>query len=393
MLIILAPYKFTDYHYIHFELDIFEKKLKKKFEVHDLSNILNPRTRFIFKTKRHKKTKVFFSIDEWKIYFDKINKKYDKLIILNLLDLTSFKSLVIHYLIKKTKRKIIQIKSPGLPNVYLELNKNNFFVNFKKKIKLLKFKFLIYHFKNKLIKYLIKFISFNKILYLVRGSKINFEIELNSKKKEFINYHSHDFSRVSLYKKKKQKIKSIGIFLDTPDPYFDDDFSLFGLKLNYNKLKWYKDLNNFLFEVEKEFACRIIIILHPKVKGFKNPYYDKKFEVNDDIDAVHKLIPESKIVVSQGASTAIGIAIACKKRVILTYNEQVKRFNFKLIERIKFIAKKSGANCINLNNYDKKNLIKDIDKQKYNKYFYDYISSKKISKKKNYEILNEVIYK
>lgn len=80
-----------------------------------------------------------------------------------------------------------------------------FFVNFKKKIKFLKFKFLIYHFKNKLIKYLIKFISFKKILYLVRGSKINFEIELNSKKKEFINYHSHDFSRVNLYKKKNKK--------------------------------------------------------------------------------------------------------------------------------------------------------------------------------------------
>ena len=41
MLILLAPYKFTKYHYIHYELDIFEKNLKNKFEIHDLSNIVN----------------------------------------------------------------------------------------------------------------------------------------------------------------------------------------------------------------------------------------------------------------------------------------------------------------------------------------------------------------
>ena len=60
MLILLAPYKFTKYHYIHYELDIFEKKLKDKFEIHDLSNIVNPNTDKIFKSKRHKKAQRFF---------------------------------------------------------------------------------------------------------------------------------------------------------------------------------------------------------------------------------------------------------------------------------------------------------------------------------------------
>ena len=119
MLILLVPYKFTEYHYIHYELDIFEKKLKNKFEVHDLSNIINPKLKTIFKLKRHKKTKIFFTIKEWQNYFLKVNKKYKKVEILNLLDLTNFKSLFIHFIIQKYKKKIIQLKSPGLPNFYI----------------------------------------------------------------------------------------------------------------------------------------------------------------------------------------------------------------------------------------------------------------------------------
>ena len=32
MLIVLSPYKFTEYHFKYYELDVFEKKLKKNLK-------------------------------------------------------------------------------------------------------------------------------------------------------------------------------------------------------------------------------------------------------------------------------------------------------------------------------------------------------------------------
>tara|TARA_B100001057_G_scaffold380866_1_gene386655 strand:- start:58 stop:1260 length:1203 start_codon:yes stop_codon:yes gene_type:complete len=388
-LILLAPYKFTKYHYNHYELDFFENKIDKNFEIHDLSLILNPQSEFIFKNKRHKRVKVFLSVKEWLNYFNKINNEPDKLVVFNLLDISSFNSILIHFILKKNKNKIIQLKSPGIPNIHNESKKVKIDLS-KKKLKFLQTKYLFYSLKNKLFKFLIKFILFDEIYYLVRGNKINFKIELNSRKKKFIKYHSHDFSRLKLINKYKKK-ESIGVFLDAPDPYFEDDFSLFGLKFNYDKLTWYNNLNKFLNDVEKVYSTKIIIIPHPKVKGFRNPYYNKNFKVNHDIDAIYKLIPKSKVVISMSASTAISVAIACGKRLILTYNNQIIKANNSLYNSTRFVGRKCDANLINIDSYDKKKIIKKVNKDKYNNYLYNYITSKKILKKKNYEILNEIL--
>jgi len=125
MLIVLSPYKFTEYHFKYYELDVFEKKLNQKFEVHDLSKIINPKIEHIFKLKRHKKVKVFNSIKKWQIHINKINSKYENVDFLNLLQLTDFKSLYLHILLKRYKKKIIQIKSMGQPNLSIEKKTNN----------------------------------------------------------------------------------------------------------------------------------------------------------------------------------------------------------------------------------------------------------------------------
>ena len=74
--------------------------------------------------------------------------------------------------------------------------------------------------------------------------------------------------------------------------------NFFGYKINYNTEIWYKDLNSFLYKIEKDSNLRIIIIPHPRVRDFKNPYYLKRFEVRKDIDASNKLIAHSKFVIS-----------------------------------------------------------------------------------------------
>ena len=395
MLIVLSPYKFTEYHFKYYELDVFEKKLNQKFEVHDLSKIINPKIEHIFKLKRHKKVKVFNSIKKWQIHINKINSKYENVDFLNLLQLTDFKSLYLHILLKRYKKKIIQIKSMGQPNLSIEKKTNNL-LNIKNNVNKLNFNFLLFHLKMRIIKILVKFITFSEINYLVCGNLTNFETNLKSKKKICLNYHFHDFSKLNLHEKKRiknKKRKKIAVFLDCPGPYFDDDYKIFGLNINYDKFIWYRDLNKFLSHIEKIYSCRVIILPHPKVKGLTNPYYDKKYHVNHDPNAVYKLIPRSEVVISINASTAIGIAAACRKRILCIYNDQIKKLNNSLFERSKFIANKINASFINMNYYDDDELFKPISNKKYQDYIYNYITSKKILDKKNYEIFNSLLRK
>ena len=393
MIVLLSPYKFTKFHYLIYEIDIFKKKINEKIEIHDLSKITNPYSETTFKLPRYKNTKIFKNINQWESHFKKINQK-NKLIVFNLLELNSFSSLRIHFKLSKYVNTLIQLKSQGLPNIFIKKNKSvNTSLILNKFFKVLQNKSQIYLFlKKKIIISLVRFIKFEEIYYLKLGKKKNFFTELNSKRQIYVDYHSHDFSRMNYLTKKKEN-KKIGIFLDTPEPYSLDDYSILGTKINYDVKKWYKDLNIFLKKAEKIFNCKIIIIPHPKVKNINNPYYSKHFQVNRDLDAVHKLIPLSKIVFSISASTSIGIAAACGKKTVLIYNDQIKNKNIQLFDSCKWIAKKSKSTFLNINKFDSKNIKKIKGNKKNNNYIYNYMTSKKISKKENYEIFNNLVKK
>ena len=120
MLILLHPYKFTEFHYMHYEFDFFEKKLCKEIEIHDLSQIINPKWNGAFRLKRHKKAKKFNSIKEWDAYMKRLVKKNNNIVVFNNLDLNSFKSLVIQNKLSKYCKKIIKLDDPGQPNYWHE---------------------------------------------------------------------------------------------------------------------------------------------------------------------------------------------------------------------------------------------------------------------------------
>ena len=151
--------------------------------------------------------------------------------------------------------------------------------------------------------------------------------------------------------------------------YFRNDWDLFQIKIKYDVQKWYDDLNKFLSKLENLYNCEIIIIPHPKVKGLKNPYYEKKFKISHDLDAVHKYIPQSKFVISIAGSTAVGLASACKIPSMLIYNNQLKRFNPRFLNEIVFLSKKFGSSLININKkYE--NYLKPIDNKNCEKILY-----------------------
>ena len=113
MLLILFPYKFTSFHNELLEMQILKKNLRKKILIHDISEIVNKGWNKDFKTKQHAKVTKFKNLSQWKKNFDKLQKNKN-LTIFSFLDLNSFKSLIVHYLLLKSKKKIIKIYTPGV---------------------------------------------------------------------------------------------------------------------------------------------------------------------------------------------------------------------------------------------------------------------------------------
>ena len=83
------------------------KKFNEKMEIHDLSNILNKKWNRAFLNKSHKAAKIFNSVKEWNLYFERILKKEKKIYVINLLDVNSFNSILIHSILKKSKVKYV----------------------------------------------------------------------------------------------------------------------------------------------------------------------------------------------------------------------------------------------------------------------------------------------
>ena len=124
----------------------------------------------------------------------------------------------------------------------------------------------------------------------------------------------------------------------------------------------------------------------------KNPMYDKGLKVSKDIDATSMLIPDCEFVLSIAGSTSISYAIANKKPVILLYNDQIVKNQKRIYFHTKNMAEELDAPLININHkYEKKNFLKKINYKNYNKYKFDYLTSKKISKKLNYEIIDKIL--
>ena len=221
MLLVLHPYKFNHHYYYEYELDLFEKKLSTNFEIHDLSKIVNPNWRKAFSGKVHKKAKVFNSLKKWKDYFLTLTKKENNITILNNLDINSINSIIIHYIICKSKLNIIQYRSPSIPLVKRQNTINLVSIIFK--LEFLKFSKLYFFLKTKLLAQISTFLKFEKVFILYSGSKKNFKLLLNSKKNIYTNIHSKDYSKFLINKKIKRKYykkKRYAVYLDLPGPYF-----------------------------------------------------------------------------------------------------------------------------------------------------------------------------
>jgi len=195
MLLILFPYPFNDLFYKQYEIDLLKKKLKIKVEIHDLSKIANPLWRHAFKVKSSNKIKVFKNIKEWKNYFNILVENNKNIKVLNILDTSTFNSVILHYILFKSKVDILKHETPAfampINNIKIILS-TKLIINFTHDL-LFNFSKVIFFFKTKLFLNLIKLLKFEKLFYLYSGKEKYYNF-LRTKKKLFIKYKYKDYS-------------------------------------------------------------------------------------------------------------------------------------------------------------------------------------------------------
>jgi len=395
MLIILFPYKFTNFFFKKYQIKELKKKFKKKFEIHDVSNIISKKQVKIVKSNRHESALVFDEISEWKKHLKKIIQREKKVFVVNLIFFSSFRGFYIHYLLFRHKVSIVKMHSPEVPlpitrkSIFLKI-----FIFFK--LLLINQSRLIFIIKELILRRFAKFFKFNELYVTICGSKsrglLN-PLDTNAKKIKFIDFHASDFSNyLSSKSKNNLRKKNYIVFLDIKAPAFAGDDVLFNKKIIYNVEEWYKDLNSFLNKVEKEFSSKVIIIPHPSVRKLHNIYYDKKLIVSKDPDATNKLVPNCKFVIANGATTAASYCIIYNKPITFIYSDQVIKKNPSMVFETKYLSKILSSKTININkNFSKKQLNLNINKKKYLNYKYNFLTSKKIKDTSNSEILKKII--
>ena len=392
-LIHLFPYKFLNHDYRIREYAELEKKFKTKVVVHDLSKVLYPQLDHI-KAKSFKNSLKFKSLGDWLKTLNGL--KNQKVTIVNELSCDSFKSLIIHYYLKKSKLPVSFDIISGVIDEYYFFSNNLNFRNIKIKLeRIIKNPTLFFYFlKKQILRIPFLLIKFDKVfIFLCGNQKENFPFR--AKEKNILNCHSRDYSNFLNFKKKNiiSKKKPI-VFLDAPLPYFiDDETFIYNQKRVKDIPRWYKEHNIFFDKLEKMFSTRVIIVPHPKTKGIENPYFKKRL-VDHRTDAALKLSSSSLFVISGVfVSTAISFAISSLKPIFLIYSDQMKTHYKKQIIFEKGVAKLIGSGLIDINNFKKKDILNNmkVNSKLYNNYKNKFLTSKKLSKKPNHIIMGNVI--
>ena len=316
-----------------------------------------------------------------------INKE-KKILVFNFQLNESFTSIIVNYLLLKNNLNIIRIFSPGVFSIDFDIESK---ITFKKIIlNALKFKKIFYYLKFKFLGILLNKMKFKKNTILFSGNKkIN---PFHSITDKYQSFHSYDYSKYLYNKKKGNKNKNnYIIFLDSAFPSVQSDLYLYGESSRINLKKWFKDLNNFLRYLELKFKSKVYIIPHHKLKGIYNSYYSKRFKVLHENDAAVKFIPQSKLVVATSSSTAMSYAVANNTKILLGFTNELKYEFNSLYQEMVYFSKILGVSLININKLDKlSNLKIKINRKKYHRYKFKFLTCKNISNKMNHEIIYDI---
>ena len=391
MIIVLYPYTFSNYFLNKFKFLEIQKKLKVPIQYIDLSKILYPNKNKFFSQSKNKKVLEFQTINQWKKYMsEKVKGK--KIYILNLLSQDSYASFKIHYYLKNLNSNIIQYKSAETLN---QKRHNNLVNNIKKGIFLLftnpsRLKFI---FNERFFSKMISLLRFKKLIILYSGKKEFIQSQLNSHKIKFFKYNSNDyFNYLEFEKKNFKKIKRKKIvFLDSRAPFITDRM-MFGYNYKYDIRLWYKVLNKFLKNVENIFQKKIVIVPHPRSRDDFRQLYDKSFQVLREKDATIKSIKNCYFVIANSPTTATSYCILYNKSINFIFNNQQKLKIPESVLDTKLLAKYLNTKCIDSEKIiTKKNFQLKPDKKYFDRYKYNFLTSKETFNKSVFKIWKTIL--
>ena len=398
-LLILYPYKFTEFDYYKHELAYFNKK-NYKIIIHDLSKILiNEKFHKTWiNTKREKKAISFSSFLSWKNEFNKVARDKNVLVY-DFLDYSqiNFTVFLIKLILMLSKLPVLKYDVLDVPVIFPVKNLKFFLhrIFFRHK-----FNLKVYFSKiNQLcFSRLIKFIKFDQI-FLMRIK--NFYLDKTKKNTYLVKCHSSDYSNFLLerYNNSNKSVKKkYIIYIDRPVPYFSGDYLSEHRKVPENNIeKWYYELNSFFDYLEDIFKSQVLIIPHPKQKDpslkrkNKNPYFSNRISDNS-YNACAKLIPKCLFVISLGSSALSYAAINYKPIQFIYSSNYIYGWSEK--EDLFFQANLLGLKPINIASFKKKKLSENlrINRAKYDRYKPKFLTYKNSNiSKSNYKIIKELM--
>lgn len=381
-LIILYPYKFSNFEYFKFEINYF-KRLGYRVCIVDLSNILSTKKfNNVWKSKKYKYAILPNSI----IDVFNLLKKNRKSIIINFnYSLYNIFNCIILFFIKILKIKQIFIEDKAvLKKLKIHKNINWLF----SKIKYYKFNFTVYKF------YLNNYFSYFLIkLFKLNNFALFTNLKLNDQNAEMIN--SYDYSNNLVYSKKKNKLKNYCLYIDNGAPYFNGDGPLKGMTPKDDIKQTYLEMISFFKKVQEDFNCEIIIIPHPKYKSPKknhsfNPYY-KGFKIENRESALPLLSKYCKFILSRGSS-ANAYGVIHNKPIVNFYSSNSEP---EFGNSIGFIDAGLSLNnpIYDICYYSKQNFKKKlkVDKREYKSILFSCLTKKKICLSPNFKIISNYI--
>lgn len=172
------------------------------------------------------------------------------------------------------------------------------------------------------------------------------------------------------------------VFLDEFLP-FHPDWDI----LNYGKVdpeEYFKTMNRFFDFIENTYKLKVVIAAHPKSEYLKNPFNDRliiKYKTND-------LVKFSEFTMAH-MSSSINFAVLYKRKILLLITDAYKLvYKNSCYLTSQYFGLYLDEPLINCNNkvYNDFNIL-SINEEKYDKYKYDFLTSKQSESMNSQKIL------
>jgi hypothetical protein len=402
--ILIYPFPFGEFLWEKHELSELSEFVE--VEVWDLSNVLHRKWKRKLQTPGYFKCKVleFYNFTDFYRHLNKfrlLNKKKEIYISWHVPGITLKEFLITQFIklyLKRVETFYINNSLQGIPvscNVNRKFLSLTWFrsefrkfasnpINFIYRFKSLIFETLSSKFKVKFNYHLVSGESYKKIILnqLRSGTKI-------------INAHSLDCSNYlrrleSCVPKKSSDRKSI-IFLDIGFPYSASDLDLTHQKTELSSTHWYQKLNDMFAILESQFNLKVIICGHYKT-NYASP--SQLFNGREVIyNRTMELVSNSQFVITIGSS-AISYAVIHKKPIIFITSDA---FKFSIVDQnirqdFEQMAYELDSAILNLDHLPLifEPLLK-VNNEKYNSYFFKYMTSRRDTIPNFKIILKEII--